>query len=161
MLVQTLRSRATRTIGVLVILCLLLVWLSTIYGFPFTPEPGLGSDPNPAVSSSKTNDEAAKPEPANNETPTSNPPRSRIGKVTVAANQLDSDTITRALKTHERHNVRHGYVHYIARNQVVGSLIENDRFGRPKGAWTKPAYLLAILVDELQKPEEERLEWLL
>lgn len=160
MLTQTLRSKAARTVGVLVVLCLLLIWLSTIQGFRLTPEPILGSDPNPAVNS-KTNDEATKPESANNETTTSTQPRSRIGKVTVAANQLDSDTITRALKTHERHNVRHGYVHYIARNQVVGSLIENDRLGRPQGAWTKPAYLLAILVDELQKPEEERLEWLL
>ncbi len=86
---------------------------------------------------------------------------SRIAKVTVAANKLDSEVIHRALQTHKLHNARHGYKHFIAMNEAVSGLIENDRYKRPRGAWTKPAYLLAILVDELQKPESERLEWLL
>ncbi|KAK3393970.1 galactosyl transferase gma12 mnn10 family protein [Podospora didyma] len=84
---------------------------------------------------------------------------SRIAKVTVAANKLDSDVIHRALLTHERHNALHGYQHHIAYQEAVSGLIENDRQRRPRGAWTKPAYLLSILVSELQKPEEERLEW--
>ena len=86
---------------------------------------------------------------------------SRVAKVTVAANALDVDVIHRAMQTHERHNREHGYQHFIALNQAVSSLIENDRAGRPKGAWTKPAYLLSILVAELEKPEEERLKWVL
>ena len=85
--------------------------------------------------------------------------QSRIGKVTVAANKLDADVIHRAMKTHERHNERHGYVHHIAVNQAVSPLTENDHSKRPGGAWTKPAYLLSILVVELQKPEDERLQW--
>ncbi|KAK0716891.1 hypothetical protein B0T26DRAFT_648000 [Lasiosphaeria miniovina] len=90
---------------------------------------------------------------------TSKSRRSSIGKITVAANSLNSDVIHRAMLTHERHNNVHGYVHHIAYNEAVSSLIENDRLHRPKGAWTKPAYIMSILVAELQKPDEERLKW--
>ncbi|KAG7123357.1 hypothetical protein HYQ45_013846 [Verticillium longisporum] len=54
----------------------------------------------------------------------------------------------------------HGYHHYIATNQAVGDLIENEADRRPQGAWTKPAYLLSLIVAELEKPEDERLEWI-
>ncbi|KAK3336325.1 galactosyl transferase gma12 mnn10 family protein [Cercophora scortea] len=84
---------------------------------------------------------------------------SRVAKVTVAANALNISVIHRALQTHERHNQRHGYLHHIALNEAVSGLIENDRQHRPKGAWTKPAYLLSILVAELQKPQDQRLKW--
>lgn len=88
-------------------------------------------------------------------------PTSKIAKVTVAVNKLDNELIHRSLKTHERQNELHGYQHFIASQQAVSDLIENDSRHRPKGAWTKPAYLLSLIVAELQKPEEERLEWLL
>ncbi|KAK3934493.1 galactosyl transferase [Diplogelasinospora grovesii] len=84
---------------------------------------------------------------------------SRVGKVTVAANKLDAPVIYRALQSHQRHNDMHGYQHFIAMNEVVSSLTENDHQNRPRGAWTKPAYLLSVLVAELQKPENERLKW--
>jgi hypothetical protein len=43
----------------------------------------------------------------------------------------------------------------------VGDLSEHDSQHRPRGAWSKPAYLLSLIVNELTKPEDERLEWLL
>ena len=88
-------------------------------------------------------------------------PTSKVAKVTVAVNKLDNELIHRSLKTHERQNELHGYQHFIASQQAVSDLIENDSRHRPKGAWTKPAYLLSLIVAELQKPEDERLEWLL
>jgi hypothetical protein len=88
-------------------------------------------------------------------------PLSRIGKVTVATNKLNSPLIDRALQTHAVQNDIHGYLHFIAENQAVSGLIENDQKHRPQGAWTKPAYMMSIIVAELQRPEEERLEWLL
>ena len=87
--------------------------------------------------------------------------QSKIGKVTVAANTLNSGTIHRALQTHKVHNEKHGYHHFLAKNQVVSSLIEHDFRHRPKGAWSKPAFLLSVLVAELEKDEEDRLEWIL
>ncbi|RFU30505.1 hypothetical protein B7463_g5811, partial [Scytalidium lignicola] len=85
---------------------------------------------------------------------------SKIGKVTVAANKLNSPTIERALRSHDVQNEIHGYVHHIASNEVVGSLVEADSKGMPKGAWSKPAYLLSVVVAELAKKEEDRLEWI-
>jgi hypothetical protein len=84
-----------------------------------------------------------------------------IAKVTVAANKLDSALIRRALQTHQVQNEMHGYHHYIATNELVDDISEQDRHHRPRGAWSKPAYLLSILVAELAKPEKERLKWVL
>ncbi|KAH8817386.1 galactosyl transferase gma12 mnn10 family protein [Xylogone sp. PMI_703] len=84
---------------------------------------------------------------------------SKVGKVTVAANVLNSPTIERALRTHAVQNKIHGYVHHIAKNEVVGNLIEAESKGMPKGAWSKPALLLSVIVAEMAKPEKERLEW--
>lgn len=87
--------------------------------------------------------------------------QARIAKVTVAANTLNSTIIHRALRSHEVQNEIHGYQHFIATGELVGDLSENDKQGRPRGAWSKPAYLMSIIVAELTKPESERLEWVL
>ncbi|OAA67343.1 galactosyl transferase gma12 mnn10 family protein [Niveomyces insectorum RCEF 264] len=87
-------------------------------------------------------------------------PQARVAKVGVAVNALDIPVVHRAFKTHQYHNELHGYPHYIADREVVSDLIENDRMKRGNGAYTKPAYLLAIVIAELLKPESERLEWL-
>lgn len=86
---------------------------------------------------------------------------SRVAKVSVAVNALDIPVIHRAFATHQTHNEVHGYLHYIADKEVVSSLIDDDVFHRGSGAYTKPAYLQAIIIAELLKPEAERLEWLL
>ncbi|CAK7236130.1 hypothetical protein SCUCBS95973_009501 [Sporothrix curviconia] len=84
----------------------------------------------------------------------------KIAKVGVAVNALDIPVVHRAFKTHQVHNDMHGYPHYIADREVVSDLIDNDRMHRGSGAYTKPAYLLAIIITELLKPESERLEWI-
>lgn len=86
---------------------------------------------------------------------------SRIAKVTVAVNTLNSSIIHHALHTHKVQNDLHGYIHHIATDEVVGDMSESDPKGRPRGAWSKPAYLLSIIVTELTKPESERLKWVL
>ena len=86
---------------------------------------------------------------------------SRIAKATVAVNTLDSPLARRALDTHRLHNHHHGYRQFVATNEVVGELTEHDPKGRPRGAWSKPAYLLSLIVTELQKDERSRLEWIL
>jgi len=87
--------------------------------------------------------------------------RSRIAKATVATNSLDSPLARRALATHHLHNRRHGYRHFIATTEFVSDVTENDPKGRPRGAWSKPAFLMSLMVAELQKDEQERLRWIL
>lgn len=54
----------------------------------------------------------------------------------------------RALATHNVHNNNFGYHFYVLRQQTLASY------------WSKPAYLLRLLLTELEKTESERLEWL-
>ena len=84
--------------------------------------------------------------------------RARVGKVSVAANKLDNDIIHRALLSHQTQNDIHGYPQFTAPYEAVGGFIERHK-KKPSGAWTKPAYLLAVVVNELEKSEDERLEW--
>ncbi|KAJ7282007.1 galactosyl transferase GMA12/MNN10 family protein [Mycena rebaudengoi] len=83
--------------------------------------------------------------------------RSKIAKVSVAFNGLHSPTIQRAFETHFKHNALHGYRHFIARQELVDEVVNPDR---PTGSWTKPTYVLSVLISELSKPPRERLEWL-
>ncbi len=85
----------------------------------------------------------------------------RIAKATVATNTLNNSIIHQALRTHQVQNDIHGYIHHITTEELVSDLSEHDRQGRPRGAWSKPAYLLGLMVAELTKPESERLEWIL
>jgi len=54
----------------------------------------------------------------------------------------------RALESHARQAKIHNYSMNVLRQKMLGRL------------WTKPAYLLSIVLAELTKPPEERLEWL-
>ncbi|GIK05255.1 hypothetical protein Aspvir_009359 [Aspergillus viridinutans] len=55
----------------------------------------------------------------------------------------------RALRTHEEHNRLHCYSMRLLRTPILD------------GYWTKPAYILSVLLDELGKPVDERLRWLM
>jgi hypothetical protein len=88
-------------------------------------------------------------------------PPSRIGKASVAVNTLNNTIIHQSFRTHQVQNEIHGYIHHIATTEIVGDLSEKDVQHRPRGAWSKPAYLLSLVVNELMKPVEQRLEWLL
>ena len=53
-----------------------------------------------------------------------------------------------ALQSHAEHAGKHGYSLMVLRQKLLGRL------------WSKPAYILSIILNELQKPESERLRWL-
>lgn len=53
-----------------------------------------------------------------------------------------------AVATHERHNALHGYQMQVLRQRIHASFL------------AKPAYLMSVLVEELNKPWEERMQWL-
>lgn len=78
--------------------------------------------------------------------------RAETGKVTVnfgGDNDGDSAVYARAIASHARHNEIWGYPQFELREQVVG------------GLWSKHAFIMSVLVQELAKKEGERLEWLL
>ncbi|KAL1302812.1 hypothetical protein AAFC00_003150 [Neodothiora populina] len=71
----------------------------------------------------------------------------RIKKVSALIGERNH-LYERALKTHERHNEIHGYEMQVLRERITSSY------------WAKPSWLLAMLVEELARPELERNEWL-
>ncbi|KAI5358868.1 putative Heat shock protein 70kD domain superfamily [Septoria linicola] len=73
--------------------------------------------------------------------------RTRIGKCTILF--YGNSAWERAIRTHERHDREHGYRLHVLRQQILDDV------------WSKPAYILSLLLRELAKPESERLEWLL
>lgn len=77
--------------------------------------------------------------------------RTRIGKCTILFNmKSNSDSYwERAVRTHEVHDQLHGYRLHVLRQQILDDV------------WSKPAYILSLLLRELAKPESERLDWLL
>jgi len=60
-----------------------------------------------------------------------------------------NDIYERAIESHKRHNEIHGYSMHVLRRGVTN------------GYWNKYAYLLSLVVQELAKPAEERIEWIL
>lgn len=73
---------------------------------------------------------------------------STIGKVTILYHGRDP-TFVRAIQTHEAHNKRFGYPLLVLRHGLLD------------GVWTKPATILSALLEELRKPEGDRLKWLM
>ncbi len=71
-----------------------------------------------------------------------------IGKVTILFGG-DNPTYDRALRTHDVHNRLHGYPMNVLRQGILTDV------------WTKPAYILSLLLRELSKPKGQRVEWLL
>lgn len=73
-----------------------------------------------------------------------------LGKVTLVIGQ-DNTIYEKAVDTHIKHARRHGHAMFVHRQPLVQGEIY----------WSKPAYLLSILLAELGKPEDKRLQWLL
>lgn len=72
--------------------------------------------------------------------------RTRVGKCTILFG--GNGLWERAIKTHEAHDRMHGYRLHILRQHLLDDV------------WSKPAYILSLLLREMAKPEHERLEWL-
>jgi hypothetical protein len=73
--------------------------------------------------------------------------RSSIGKVMMLYGN-PTPVYERALRGHNRHNEIHGYTMHVLREQTLSEF------------WSKPAYVLQLLLAELAKPSPERLKWL-
>jgi len=71
-----------------------------------------------------------------------------IGKITMLYGRVNP-AYERALQSHKAHAEAHGYPLFILRQKLLGRL------------WSKPAYIMSVILEELQKPAEERLKWLL
>jgi hypothetical protein len=74
--------------------------------------------------------------------------RSSIGKVMMLYGN-PTPVYERALRGHDRHNEIHGYTMHVLREQTLSEF------------WSKPAYILQLLLAELAKPPPERLKWLM
>ncbi len=74
--------------------------------------------------------------------------RPRIAKCTIMFGTTNP-VYERALRSHQTHNRQHNYPMYVLRQSIFDDV------------WSKPAYILSLILGELAKPEAERLEWLL
>ncbi|KIW35734.1 uncharacterized protein PV06_11925 [Exophiala oligosperma] len=72
----------------------------------------------------------------------------RIGKCTILYNR-DSASYDKALRKHADHCNLHGYAFHLLHHTMLDDV------------WTKPAYVLSLLLSELEKPADDRLEWLM
>lgn len=70
-----------------------------------------------------------------------------IVKVTMLYGE-PNEVYERALQSHIEHGQLHNYPVKVLRQKMLGRL------------WTKPAYLLSIVLDEFTKPPDERIEWI-
>jgi hypothetical protein len=73
--------------------------------------------------------------------------QSRFAKIAVASG-FEDILYERALDTHVQHAKKHGYPMYMARENAAD------------GMFNKIAYIMDVLLNELFKPAEERVEWL-
>ena len=74
--------------------------------------------------------------------------RSTVGKVHAVFGE-PNPIYERSLQLHEAHSFQMGHPMFILRERILS------------GLWSKPAYVLAIILQELSKPEDVRLKWLL
>ncbi|KAK6437911.1 hypothetical protein LTR95_005888 [Oleoguttula sp. CCFEE 5521] len=72
--------------------------------------------------------------------------RTRVGKCTILFN--GNSYWERAIRTHEQHDRMHGYRLHVLRQHLMDDV------------WSKPAYILSLLLREMAKPDSERLDWL-
>lgn len=72
----------------------------------------------------------------------------RIAKASMLYGQYNN-LYERALRSHARHAQRWGYPMHVLRHDIS------------VGFWSKPTYLLSLVLQELRKPAEERVDWLL
>ena len=74
--------------------------------------------------------------------------KSKIGKMTISFGEPDA-VYDRAIRSHELHNELMGYKQFVLRERIMS------------GLWTKHAYILSVITNELTKPVDERLKWVM
>ncbi|KAF2277189.1 uncharacterized protein EI97DRAFT_312348 [Westerdykella ornata] len=75
------------------------------------------------------------------------PSQGRIGVVTAQFGNPEAH-YSKALQTHHLHSMIHSTELHVMCEQMIDDL------------WNKPAFLLALLLDEMLKPAHQRLEWI-
>ncbi|KID76190.1 galactosyl transferase GMA12/MNN10 family protein, partial [Metarhizium brunneum ARSEF 3297] len=91
----------------------------------------------------------ALPSPPPSPPKSSNVPSShKVAKVSMLYGPKNS-LYERAIQSHERHAARWGYPMLVLRQDIAA------------GFWNKPTYLLTAVVNELSKPADERIEWMM
>lgn len=73
----------------------------------------------------------------------------RITKITSLFGEKDNDLYEQTIRSHEEHDRIHGYETRVFREKVVESY------------WSKHSLLLSVLTEELEKPQDQRTEWLM
>lgn len=95
----------------------------------------------------KTDD--VKPSNIKTENPkTAEVPRRRVGKVSMLYG-YENLYYQRALESHQRHADRWNYPLHVLEEDIS------------VGYWNKPSYVLSLVIQELAKSPDERLEWLM
>ncbi|KAK5134494.1 hypothetical protein LTR08_006411 [Meristemomyces frigidus] len=74
--------------------------------------------------------------------------QSQVTKVTALFGQ-ENELYEAAIRSHDEHDRLHGYGMKVLRERIVNNY------------WSKPAYLLSLIVEELAKPVEERTGWVM
>ncbi|CAI6341079.1 unnamed protein product [Periconia digitata] len=72
----------------------------------------------------------------------------KFGKCTASFGDPDPP-YEAAIASHDLHNQIHGYPHYILREHMI------------RGLWSKHGWIMTVIGQELSKPEEQRLKWLM
>jgi len=75
-------------------------------------------------------------------------PKSVVGKVHAVFGE-PNPVYERALELHRSHADKQGHPMFVLRERILS------------GLWSKPAFILSVMLQELAKPEAERLQWLL
>ena len=71
-----------------------------------------------------------------------------VGKITISFGEPE-EVYERAIRSHESHNKAMGYTQFVLRERLV------------PGLWSKHAYIFSVIVQEMAKPEGQRLKWLM
>lgn len=74
---------------------------------------------------------------------------SRIARLSISFGEPDNPVWQRLLALQTRHAQRHAYPMYILRRELLPAY------------WSKPAWLLSVMLAECAKPPDNRLDWLL
>ncbi|KAF2251778.1 glycosyltransferase family 34 protein [Trematosphaeria pertusa] len=72
----------------------------------------------------------------------------KFGKLTASFGEPDP-AYENAIASHNLHNELHGYPHFILREHMI------------RGLWSKHGWIMTIIGQELAKPEDQRLKWLM
>ncbi|KAF2714387.1 glycosyltransferase family 34 protein [Pleomassaria siparia CBS 279.74] len=72
----------------------------------------------------------------------------KFGKITATFGEPETQ-YEDAIASHALHNSIHGYPHFILRERMM------------RGLWSKHAWMMAVIGQELAKPEDQRLDWVM